>query len=427
MKYWRGYLTAGVLAFFSWALMEFAKNHTKLVDMFYPYVTRMVQNTFAQWTGSVDYILWQLVLTLFFVLILGSVVLMLVLRWNPIQWFGWILAVAAVPLLLHTGFYQLNDYAGPMADDLGLTRADYTIAELETAAIYYRDRANALSSMVAREENGDVRAPGFEEIAEAASAGFQKLAYEQSMPIFYGTALVEDRVHWSDWKTLPIKKLGWTDWFTSVGVTAMHTPLTGEIAVNPQIPGFAMPFVMCREMAHRLSIANQGDAEFAAYLACQANPSPIFQYSGCLMAYRSCVEALESMPGTTATQALKNVTAGEGENVRHDLAAYDLFFIINRDEERVQTLQKLQTWVDDAWYNVRDFLSIAPLSVDTDTMYDLLVSWHIQEVVLPQVVPDEDAPKFDPYDEEYVEGLVDLEGNAVVEEPAEPEDPGMEE
>ena len=41
MKYWRGYLTAAILAAATWSLREFAAGHTALVDLIYPYVTRI--------------------------------------------------------------------------------------------------------------------------------------------------------------------------------------------------------------------------------------------------------------------------------------------------------------------------------------------------------------------------------------------------
>ena len=107
MKYWRGYLVTAVLGFFSWALLDFAKNHTQLVDMFYPYMTRMIQGTLAQWSGGTDQLLWQLLLVLFVVVLLATVVMMIVLRWNPIQWLGWVLAVASLVLFLNTGLYPV--------------------------------------------------------------------------------------------------------------------------------------------------------------------------------------------------------------------------------------------------------------------------------------------------------------------------------
>ena len=44
---------------------------------------------------------------------------------------------------------------------------------------------------------------------------------------------------------------------------------------------------------------------------------------------------------------------------------------------------------------------------------------HPNTVVLPTVVPEEEENPFDPFDEDYINGLVDLEGNPI--DPTEPE------
>ncbi len=420
MKYWRGYLTAGVLGFFSWALLQFAKTHTELVDMFYPYVTRMIQGTLAQWTGGTEDLLWQLVLVLFALVLLATVVLMIVLRWNPIQWFGWVTAVACLVLLLNTAVYGLNDYAGPLSADLKLSTTDYTLAELESAAQYYLGRANILADLVSR-EGEDVKFPSFDELCAMAGDGFQRLTYKDHIPIFYGTTQSEDWVNWTQWETLPVKELGWTDYFTSIGVDGIHVPITGDVAVNAQIPSLGQPFVICRLLANRLCIANQGDAEFAAYLACNANTSMAFQYSAQLMAYRSCRDALADLPGKEAKDALTRLESGESEKLSHDLSQYDLFFELNRDEAAVERLNTVTDLWDEVTTNVREFLGVEKLAVETDSFYDLLVSWHIQEIVLPTVIPEEEEIPFDPYDENYINGLVDIDGNPI--EATDPTDP----
>ena len=61
MKYWRGYLTAGILGLFSWLLITFAEGHAGLIDMVYPYITRMIQGFLAEWSIGVDFCVWQLV------------------------------------------------------------------------------------------------------------------------------------------------------------------------------------------------------------------------------------------------------------------------------------------------------------------------------------------------------------------------------
>lgn len=113
LKYWRGYLTAGIFGFFTWMLTQFAKTHEELIDMFYPYVSRMVQNTLSAWSSAVSYPVWQVLAAVGILVVIASIVLMVILRWNPIQWFGWVLAAVSIVYFLHTGIYGLNSYAGP--------------------------------------------------------------------------------------------------------------------------------------------------------------------------------------------------------------------------------------------------------------------------------------------------------------------------
>ena len=40
MKYWFGYLTAGIFGAITWVLMQFGQRFSTLVDMIYPYVIR---------------------------------------------------------------------------------------------------------------------------------------------------------------------------------------------------------------------------------------------------------------------------------------------------------------------------------------------------------------------------------------------------
>jgi uncharacterized membrane protein len=85
LKYWRGYLTAAIFGFISWALIQFAKTHDQLIDMIYPYVTRMAQTFLAEWSSGTDYLVWQLVVLVLIVVALATITLMIIMRWNPIQ------------------------------------------------------------------------------------------------------------------------------------------------------------------------------------------------------------------------------------------------------------------------------------------------------------------------------------------------------
>ena len=273
MKYWRGYLVAAIIAAITWGINQLGSIYSDLVDMVYPYLTRTIQTFLAEWSGSVDFCVWQVAVAVLVLLALVSIVLMIVLRWNPFQWLGWVLTVVASLYFLHTCIYGLNYHAGPLADDVRLTVTDYTVKELEDATLYYRDQANALATKMPRDGHGDVKFASFNKLAEQAGAGFEILTYEYSYSVFAGDLT-------------PVKKLGFADMYTAMGITGMTMPLTGEAAVNPQIPDVALPFTMCHEMAHRMCIAVERDANFAGFLACRVNPDVQFQYSAYYMAYR---------------------------------------------------------------------------------------------------------------------------------------------
>ena len=381
MKYLRGYLVAAIFGAITWVLMEFGKRFSELVDMVYPYVIRTVQSFLAEWTGSVNFCLWQVLAVALGALILASVVLMVVLKWNPIQWLGWVAAVFACLYMFHTLAWGLNYYAGNLSDDLRMDVSQYNLDELTEAAEYYRDKANALAAKVSRDSNGNVDFADFADLAEMAGDGFQTLVYDHSYPVFAGS-------------TLPVKELGWADMYTSMGITGVTFGLTGEAAVNPQIPDVSLPFTMCHEMAHRMCIALERDANFSAFLACAAHEDIQFQYSGYFMAFRYCYNALAGVNTQAASAAAARVANGISDQLRADMNAYNAFFSSRRDNVATSIADS----ANDTYLKVSgDSSGVASYG----QVCDLLVNWHIQEVVIPSLTID--INPFDPFDESQVD------------------------
>ena len=381
MKYLRGYLVAAIFGAIAWVLMQFGQRYTELVDMVYPYVIRTVQTFLAEWTGGVDFCVWQLLAVALGALILASVVLMVVLKWNPIQWAGWVLAVFAGIYMLHTMAWGLNYYAGDLADDLRMDVGQYNLEELTEAAEYYRDKANDLAEQVTRDSSGNVNFSEFDMLAEMAGEGFQTLVYDHSYPIFAGS-------------TLPVKQLGWADMYSAMGITGVTFGLTGEAAVNPQIPPVSLPFTMCHEMAHRMCIAPERDANFAAFLACAFHEDVQFQYSGYFMAYRYCYNALSGVNTQSASAAAARVANGVSDLLQADLEEYNRFFSSRKDNFATNVADT----ANDTYLKVS---SNASGIASYGQVCDLLVNWHIQEVVIPSLTID--VNPFDPYDEKQVD------------------------
>ena len=394
LKYWAGYLTAAIIGAISWALMQMAQKFTTLVDMVFPYVLRILQDTLSEWSAGLDFCLWQTLAVAGGALVIASIVLMVVMRWNPIQWGGWILAAASVVVLLHTLTFGLNYHAGPLAEDIQLEVKEYNLIELTLATTYYRDMANLAADKVDRNAEGEADFGEFEDIAKEAGNGFDHLIYDYSYPVFAGS-------------NLPVKKLGWANMYSSMGITGFFCGITGEAAVNPQIPHVTLPFTMCHEMSHRKSIAVERDANFSAFLACQANDNVNYRYSGYFMAYRYCLSQLKSLD----IESAKKIMAQERPELSQDMATYSDFFSSRKDEKAT----KVANTVNDTYLKANgDEMGIASY----DNVCGMLVNWYIQEILIPTYTEEEVA--FDPFDESQV----DLSGitNAIIveTEPTEP-------
>lgn len=391
MKYLRGYLTAGIFGAITWVLMAYGQRFSTLVDMVYPYVTRNLQDILAQWSSQVDFCLWQLLAVALGVLLLCSVVLMIVLKWNVVQWLGWVLAVFSCIYTLHTAVFGLNFYAGPISEDLRLDMSPYTLEELTEATEYYRNEANALAEVMPRKSDGTVSFRTFEELAAMAGEGFETLTYQKHYPIFAGS-------------TVPVKKLGWSDMYVSMGITGFSFALTGEAAVNPQAPDVSLPFTMCHEMSHRMCIANERDANFAAFLAASNHSDPQFRYSAYFMAYRYCMAALSTVTSQAAVDARARVDEGVSDYLRYDMAQYDAFYRTRKNASAT----KAGDAVNNAYLKTSgDASGLASYG----EVCDLLVSWHVQQVLLPSLAEEENP--FDPLDKTQVDltGIVHAGGN----------------
>ena len=378
MKYWRGYLTAAILAAFTWVLIQMGQRYSTLVDMIYPYVTRSVQSFLTAWTGGFPFLVWQTAVIFLLIVLVAALVLVFIFKLKVVRWLGWAVTAVAALVLLHTGIYGLNQYAGPIEDDLRLNMVDYTQTELENATKFYRDKAMEQADKIARDENSDPDFGEFQALAELTGNGFRTLARERSFSIFGGDYT-------------PVKELGWAPIYSAWGKAGVTVALTGEAAVNPNIPDQGLPFAMAHEMAHRLCIAREDEANFSAFLACAENEDLSYQYSGYFMAYNFCIEALSTVD-EAAADAIRSDVQG---NLARDIEEYGKFFDENHDEQ----ITMLVTTVTDTYED-----ATADETVRYSSVCDYLVNWHLDQYVTEEEVEQ----KFDPLDESQVDlsGLV---------------------
>ena len=384
MKYWRGYIAAGALALFTYALTQFAAAYGDLVDMVYPYISRIIQDSLAQWSAGISVCLWQVLAIMLFVLFLSSIVLMLLLKWNPIQWLGWVLASLCLLWCLHTGVYGLNQYSSSLAEDirLDMENTHTGTTSLVNATTYFRNKANELAAQMERNADGSLKAPTFEETAAQAADGFHNLVYHRNLSVFAGV-------------TTPVKKLGFADMYSSMGIAGFTMPLTGEAAVNPQTPAVALPFIICHEMCHRMCIAPERDANLGAYLATTSNSDLLYQYSGYFMAFRYCYNSLASLSTSTAINAANSIYAGIGPELMQDLKDYRAHYDSVRDDGASDFANSVNNAYIQASGDASGTKSYGEVT-------DLLVAWYRQEIAPPTELEEDEI--FDPFDKDYVFG-----------------------
>lgn len=104
------------------------------------------------------------------------------------------------------------------------------------------------------------------------------------------------------------------------GVSGYYNPFTGEAQINTAIPGLSLPFTVCHEMAHQAGYAAEDEANFIAYLVCEANPDLSFQYSGSLSALLYALRELQLLDRKAFLEHYKKVTRGVKKDIRiiHD-------------------------------------------------------------------------------------------------------------
>jgi hypothetical protein len=120
-----------------------------------------------------------------------------------------------------------------------------------------------------------------------------------------------------------------------------------------------------------------------------ANGSTDFRYSAYFMAYNYCMDAIRSMNTIPSNAAMIRVENGVSPVLKADLDAYHGFFKTHRDDAKKQQADEFGALLGEKDIDVVEHFT------------DLLVSWHIQEVVIPsqevEVIP------FNPLDENQVD------------------------
>lgn len=217
--------------------------------------------------------------------------------------------VAAILVLFVLG-WGLNHYAPPLSQEIGLTVERYTTDELADATRYYLTRAAEHAPEVPRDESGELVRQDFDELARIAGASYSGL--DPSSGAWPSVSSETSDAWIFSGPTAPVKPLMlFGEALLHTGHTGIFMPATGEANVPMNVAVADMPFTMCHEAAHRLAIAREQEANFAAFLACTesatASQDARFAYSGYYNAFAYCLNALYADDPELAQQVVQEV------------------------------------------------------------------------------------------------------------------------
>ncbi len=121
-----------------------------------------------------------------------------------------------------------------------------------------------------------------------------------------------------DFDPTPAKPLASSKLFSYLGISGIFIPFTGEPSVNVLQPDVSLPMVVAHEKAHQRGLTHEGEANFAAFLACANESSPVyFRYAAYLFATRHLLtEASFYLPRTDIDRAWMRLGEGPTADVR---------------------------------------------------------------------------------------------------------------
>lgn len=311
-------------------------------------------------TSVVPFALWDWLVVTLAVAALIALVRCLRGRGRLLVWFSWLALAGACTLFSFVAGWALNHYAPPLAGELGLEVREYSTDELAAATEHYLLEAAELAPEVPRNDDGSLAEQDFYELAGIAGASYADLA--QSHPIFGGS-------------TLPVKALLlFGEPLLYSGHTGIFWAPTGESGVPLNDPPADKPFIMCHEAAHRLGLASEQEANFAAYLACAASDDVRLRYSGAYNAFVYCWNALYRVDGERAVQLLQNAAEGDaGEGVV--LVWADRLVTHEAYDAYEGTFEKVGTTVNDTY--LKSFGESSGVR-SYGLVVDLLIAWQLR-------------------------------------------------
>ena len=344
-------IASAILLVLTGVLIACAVYAPEFVFSFYPALSRKALAVLAAVTGLFPFSVFELLVVLAALWAVYTFIRVLIRRHGLVRWASGVLLGVSVCLFAFVALWGLNHFGPELSEKIGLEVTEYSKEELIAASEYYLAHANALSEQMPHAADGTTLFSDFASLSKQAGEGYETLG--KTYEVFTGS-------------TVPVKRLLSGRLFSYMGVTGIFVCLTGESNVNPETYAASLPSTMCHEIGHRMGCAGEDEANFCAFLACQANDSAEFQYSGYYSAFIRCYNSLYKVDREAAAALWNAASPYIQADIRAANAHYAQF------EGKVQ--QAAQTVNDTYLKAFSEELGVQSYGAVTD----YLIAWYQQ-------------------------------------------------
>ncbi len=142
----------------------------------------------------------------------------------------------------------------------------------------------------------------------------------------------------------PVKPIALSEPMTYTHISGVYSYFTGEANVNTNFPDYSLPYTAAHEMGHQRGIAREDEANFVAFLACDASDDLYIRYSGYVNLLEYVMNALYSADAESYFAFLKTLP----KQVYGEMVAYNQFF----EPYRESTAAEVSSAVNDTYLKV---------------------------------------------------------------------------
>lgn len=195
-----------------------------------------------------------------------------------VSWFSGVLLGAGILIFLYVICCGINYKRTSFSEESGLMPMEYSAEELKEICIQLTEKLNKLSDKVVRDENGIMILSG-----QADKKAISAMA-----------SLGEEYDVLSGYYPRP-KQLIISELLSYQGLSGIYLPFTVEANYNGDTIPYNIPFTACHELSHLRGFMQEDEANFIAFLACIHDEDLDFQYSGYMLGWTYCMNALYRM------------------------------------------------------------------------------------------------------------------------------------